>query len=102
MTQTDMFDKFDGKTYKPRKDGKRLTTLMGKVYALMNDGKWRTLAKISQQCGGTEASVSARLRDLRKDKFQSKYPNNGVERKRHPQSDGLFVYRMKPAKRGEQ
>lgn len=32
----------------------------------MADGKWRTLQEISEITGDPEASVSARLRDLRK------------------------------------
>lgn len=42
---------------------------MKRVLSLMSDGKWRTLSEIHEAVGGTEASVSARLRDLRKPKF---------------------------------
>ena len=45
-----------------KSDRARLATLQQKVEALMRDGAWRTLAQISAACGGSEASVSARLR----------------------------------------
>jgi len=60
---------FDGQTYDPSKDRKRLTGQLLKVYALMSDGKWRTLKEISKEVDGSETGVSARLRDLRKDRF---------------------------------
>jgi DNA-binding transcriptional regulator GbsR (MarR family) len=42
---------------------------LGKVYRLMQDGQARTLQEISVATGASEASVSARLRDLRKAQF---------------------------------
>src|SRR6185295_3188328 len=57
---------FDGSTYQPDLDGQRLTTQLERVRALMSDGQWRTLAEIGAVVPGTEASLSARLRDLRK------------------------------------
>jgi len=82
---------FDGATFDPALDGDRLRILLGRVYALMRDGEWRTLASIAERCGGTEASVSARLRDLRKDRFGA----YRVERRRlAPAESGLFEYRL--------
>ncbi len=86
--------KFDGATYDKSKDGQRLTTLMSRVYELMRDGRWRTLSTIAKKCKGTEASVSARLRDLRKDKFQMRYPSKRVDRKRIDNGNGLHTYRV--------
>jgi biotin operon repressor len=60
---------FDGATYDPLMDKDRLRSLLGRVFQLMADGKWRTLAEIRERTGGSEASVSARIRDLRKPKF---------------------------------
>lgn len=60
---------FDGETYEPELDFDRLTTLLERVYKRMSDGHWHTLAELATHCGGTEASVSARLRDLRKPRF---------------------------------
>lgn len=81
---------FDGDTYEPELDHDRLATLLDRVRTLMADGRWRTLAAITEVCGGTEASVSARLRDLRKPRFGS----HDIERRRVCGSDGLFEYRM--------
>ena len=68
---------FDGATYDPAKDGKRLSTLLGKVWQCVSargSGEdkglvWWTLSELHQACGGSEASISARLRDFRKAKF---------------------------------
>ena len=49
---------------------------------------WVTIAKLAQAVGGTENGVSARLRDLRKERFGA----YTVERKRI--SSGLFAYRV--------
>lgn len=57
----------------------------------MNDGKWRTLSEISALTGDGEASISARLRDLRKDEFGGL---NVDRRRRGDESRGLFEYRV--------
>jgi hypothetical protein len=54
----------------------------------MLDGTWRTLEGIRSTVGGSEAGISARLRDLRKPRFGG----YGVERRRV--SGGLFEYRV--------
>lgn len=82
---------FHGDTFDPALDLIRLTTQLERVKALMSDQRWRSLQQIAQLVGGTEASVSARLRDLRK----ASYGSFQVERKR--QGDprrGFFVYRV--------
>ena len=88
MTQPDL--PFDGKTFDPDLDGERLRTLLMRVHRLMHDGEWRTLQRIVLACGGSEASVSARLRDLRK----AKWGAHTVERRRHPDGHGLWLYRV--------
>ena len=60
----------------------------------MRGGHWWTLRQLVERCGGTEASISARLRDLRK----LKHGGHTVERKRV--KDGLFVYRIVPSAGG--
>lgn len=78
-----------GTTFDERLDGARLKTQQEAVLALMQDGEWRTLSQIRNAIGqGSEASISARLRDLRK----PKYGNLTVERRRL--SLGLFEYRL--------
>lgn len=79
---------FDGSTYDPLLDKDRLATLLGRVFSLMADGRWRTLAEIQGRVGGTEASVSARLRDLRKARCGS----YTVEHRRV--AGGLWEYRL--------
>lgn len=80
--------RFDGKTFEMEKDGSRLATQFLRVLNLMWDGDWRTLAQIAAATGGSEAGVSARLRDLRKARFG----RMKVERVRL--FGGLFVYKL--------
>jgi len=79
---------FDGRTYSPDRDYARLTGQLLAVFELMKDGKFRTLSDISGQIAGSEASLSARLRDLRKDKYGA----HDVKRERI--EGGLFKYRF--------
>lgn len=84
--------KFDGKTFDPALDENRLEKQLGRVYACAIDGKWRTLNEISLVTGDPEASVSSRLRDLRKEKFGSYQ----IERRRRGNPMlGLFEYRIR-------
>lgn len=78
-----------GHTYDPALDADRLNKQLGRVYELMKDGQWRSLGEI-KAVGGSEASISARLRDLRKKEFGS----YRVEHKRL--GGGLWVYRVLP------
>lgn len=99
MNQPNLFDlshpdtpaapQFAGETFDASRDANRLKGLLGRVWSFMRDGQWRTLAEIQQACGGTEASCSARLRDLRKD-WAGKHT---IERQRVDDS-GLWQYRM--------
>lgn len=79
---------FDGITYDHERDFERLSGQLGRVFTLMADGRWRSLEDISRHCGGTVASVSARLRDLRKPKF------GGYRVDRKYVDNGLFYYRL--------
>jgi hypothetical protein len=79
---------FDGYTYVPPRDFERLNLQVSKVFNLMADGKWRTLAGIAETLNAPPASVSARLRDLRKEKWGSY-----VVERRYLQ-DGLYEYRV--------
>jgi hypothetical protein len=79
---------FDGATYEPALDQERLSSQLRRVKILMNDGKWRTLSAIARCVGGSEAGVSARLRDFRKDRFGALT----VERRRI--AGGLYEYRL--------
>jgi hypothetical protein len=81
---------FDGHTYDPPKDEARLGGQLARVAKAMRDGRWHTLEELVRQCGGTTASVSARLRDLRKARFGT----HTVDRQRVAGNPGLFRYRM--------
>ena len=83
---------FGGSATLERSDVKRLNTQLDTVRQIMSDGRYRTLeqiARIVKELSGkkaTEASVSARLRDLRKDKF------GGYNVERRNIGNGLFEY----------
>jgi hypothetical protein len=81
---------FDGETFDKAVDGSRLRRQLNSVRTLMWDEQWRTLSQIALGLGYPEASISARLRDLRKPKFGGYV----VERKRATDQSGLFLYRL--------
>lgn len=85
---------FHGSTFVQELDGPRLTRQFDRVKNFMlTVGGWHTLREIANAADGTEASVSARLRDLRK-------PENGsyrVDRRRRGEPEnGLHEYRVLP------
>jgi hypothetical protein len=61
--------RFAGSDYDRELDDARLTGQILRVYDLMKDGHWRTLAEIEAQTGDPQASISAQLRHLRKRRF---------------------------------
>ena len=83
---------FDGETITPSLDNVRLATLMERVTLFMGDNQWHTLREIADRCRGSEASVSARLRDLRKDRHGNRY----VSKQRVKDAPGLWQYRLDP------
>ena len=73
---------FDGSEYNHKRDGGRLSAQYDRVFALMKDGCERSLQQISEATGDPEASISARLRDMRKPRFgghsvSKRYLGNG-------------------------
>ena len=81
---------FDGVTYSTEWDYERLDSLQGRVAAVMSDGEWRTLAEIQAISGGSETGVSARIRDMRKEKCGRQKIES---RRRGDETDGLWEYR---------
>jgi len=79
---------FDGETYEPELDKVRLTGMLQRVYSAMSSGAWCSLSHLARTAQGSEASVSARIRDLRKEKF------GGFEVQRKRIERGLFHYRL--------
>lgn len=88
--------RLDGDTYDAALDGERLGGQLERVRALMADHQWRTLAEIARAVGGSEAGVSARLRDLRKER----YGRLDVQHERI--EGGLWRYRVMQSKPLEQ
>jgi hypothetical protein len=87
--------RFDGATVDMR-DADRLGRQLWAVRMLMRDGRWRTLTEIQSLLvdEGVQAmlpSVSARLRDLRKERFGSYTVDR---RARAGAGRGLFEYRV--------
>lgn len=88
MTQLELIPHFDGSTFEPEHDQARLAGQLERVKSYMLIGGWNTLAEIQRHAGGSEAGISARLRDLRKPRFGA----YNVERRRV--EGGLFEYRI--------
>lgn len=84
-----LFGDRDGKTFDPALDRARLNAQHKRVYRVMADEGWHTLAAVAAATGDPEASVSARLRDFRKARFGGHL----VHRKRI-RDTGLWVYRL--------
>jgi DNA-binding transcriptional regulator GbsR (MarR family) len=89
MTKT-LFD-FDGPEYVPKLDQERLSGQLLRIYDLMMDGEWRTLSEIADVTKDHEASISAQLRHLRKERFGSHVVQ---KRRRGDRSKGLFEYHL--------
>lgn len=82
--------KFSGNTFDEKNDRHRLESQFMRVFALMKDGQWRTLAEIREVVGGSEAGISARLRDYRK----CPYSRTVEKRLRDNPERGLWEYRL--------
>lgn len=83
MTDT----KFDGDDYIHNRDKARLTGQLHRIYFYIVDGKWVTLKQIAEFTGAPEASISAQLRNLRKERFgahtiEKEFVENGIYRYR--------------------
>ena len=82
---------FDGSDYIPEFDNKRLTGQIKTIYFLMIDGNWRTLKEIETLTGYGQASISAQLRHLRKDRFGN---HEILKRNKGERKTGLFEYKL--------
>jgi len=79
---------FDGETYSHDRDHERLARQQSAVFETMLAGRWLTLKELALLAGAPEASVSARLRDLRKSRFGGHVVERRYVRK------GLYEYRL--------
>jgi len=87
MTMPETHLRFDGDTFDPILDAPRLEKQIDRVYAAVRHGGWMSLREVAQATGDPETSVSARLRDLRKDRF------GGHDIQRRRRARGLWEYR---------
>jgi len=81
---------FDGSDYDSHIDKERLTGQLKRIYNLMRDGEYRTLNEISKETNDPESSVSAQLRNLRKERFGGYQ----IDKRRRGESSGLWEYRL--------
>lgn len=81
---------FKGETYEPKHDQARLERQLDRVVVVMADREWHTLAEIAEATGSPEASVSARLRDMRRPIHRK---GLGLKIDRERVSRGLYRYR---------
>lgn len=89
MNQLDLH--FDGSDYVKEFDQERLTGQLKRIYALMKDGKYRTLREIEDLTNAPQSSISAQLRHLRKERFGSHTVN---KKSRGDRTNGLFEYQL--------
>ncbi len=82
---------FDGSDYQHEFDFFRLTGQIERVRNFMNDGNWHTLSEISTITKDPHASVSAQLRNLRKERFGHYVIE---KRRRGTRLSGFFEYRL--------
>lgn len=93
MTQMALPDpplQFDGSDYLRSRDDLRLTGQIQRVFEVMRDGQWHTLPEICARAHAPEASVSAQLRHLRKERFGAFI----IEKRLVEGQSGLWEYRM--------
>jgi len=87
----ELIARFDGPCYDPPQDRERLTGQIQRIFNLMRDSRWRTLSEIQAITGDHEASVSAQLRHLKKDRFGG---HTLSKRRRGEGRRGLWEYQI--------
>jgi len=90
-------ERFDGQTYDPALDQKRLMSQLEAVLYLLGDGRWWTVPELTRSVARlvgrtvSDSSTTARLRDLRKPKF-----GGHLVQSRRRNAGGSFEYRLAP------
>jgi hypothetical protein len=92
--QDEMFDvvpDFDGFHYEPKKDKDRLTGQIKSLHDFMNGptGMWFTVQELAFSLGFPEPSISAQLRNLRKERFGGHNVKG-----RYREGTRIFEYRL--------
>lgn len=80
--------RFNGDDYVPPRDDPRLTDQYHRIFRVMRDQVWRSLATIERITGDPPASISAQLRHMRKRRFGAHTVN------RRYLGDGLYEYQL--------
>lgn len=80
--------RFNGADYVPERDDERLSSQYRRIFALMSDGQWRSLAAIAVATGDPTPSISAQLRHMRKPRF------GGYTVNRRYLSGGFYEYQL--------
>jgi hypothetical protein len=81
---------FDGKTV-TKKDEGRLNVQLDKVRRAMFSGAWKTLEELEREVEAPQASISARMRDLRKVKFGA----YTIDRRKKAGCKATYEYRLR-------
>ncbi len=79
---------FDGNDYVHERDKERLGTQLDQIREFMEGKEYLTLQEISDATGHPHSSVSAQIRNLRKERFGSRV----IDRKHI--SNGLYSYKL--------
>jgi hypothetical protein len=87
---TESTARFNGPDYNAEIDNPRLVKQLKRIYDVMKDGQWRTLHEIHSLTLDPEASISAQLRHLRKERFGAYI----INRRRKSDSIGLYEYQL--------
>ncbi len=81
-----------GPEFDEKKDGKRLKTQMKAVRDFMFGRKdWKTLGEIEEATGFPQASISAQLRHLKKDRFGG----YNLQKRRRKEGGGTYEYQLR-------
>mgnify|MGYP003656898032 CR=1 FL=1 len=83
--------KFDGSNYDAKNDKRRLTGQILRIFEAIKDSGWYTLDEIHIITRDPHASISAQLRNLRKDRFGA---HTVDKRSRNDRSIGLWEYKL--------
>jgi hypothetical protein len=82
--------RFDGSDYAPASDDGRLSGQYVRIFVVMRDAQWRTLAEVEASTGAPQSSISAQLRHMRKARFGS----HTVEKRLRGDSAATYEYRL--------
>ena len=81
---------FDGDDYVANRDNTRLTNQIDKVRMYMENAGYLTVKQIAADLKQPEPSVSAQIRNLRKDRFGARTVN------REYRGNGCYAFKLEP------